>query len=298
MQATPLRSRVEAPCGHPSSLVPLPLHPAPESQRSPDLGSSSLLTSALGGSGCAASGAALGLVRPNKTKCTEIWVDRGESRVSRLRKGLPLAASLISGKLQSGGFRYRVAMVTTTYRPEVVWAPNHIRSCQQAISEYLRRRGLVLRSVWVMELTKRGVPHYHLLIWLPRGLSLPMPDKRGWWPHGSTRIEWARNAVGYLVKYASKIRAAHGDGLRFPFGSRLFGCRGLESSGSEYRHAMRPYWLRIICFPSDRLQRRPGGGWLNVDTGEWLESPYELVTHEPGWRRFCFRLRVPIAIPS
>jgi hypothetical protein len=182
-------------------------------------------------------------------------------------------------------------MVTLTYRPDVVWAPNHIRRFQEAVSEYLRRRGHVYRAVWVMELTKRGVPHYHVLIWLPRGLSLPMPDKRGWWPHGSTRIEWARNAVGYLVKYASKIRAAYGDGFRFPFGARLFGCRGLEASRPEYSHAMRPYWLRAICHVGDRLRRRSGGGWLNVDTGEWIQSPYEIAERDRYWSWHKFRLK-------
>ncbi len=30
-------------------------------------------------------------------------------------------------------------------------------------------------------------------------------DNQGWWLYGSTRIEWARHAVGYMVKYASKF---------------------------------------------------------------------------------------------
>ncbi len=291
MQATPSRSCDGVPGGLPSSLARPHHHPAPASSPFPQNWVNAPILTTGTDDGRAAAGGCSGLVSSNKTKCTEFRVYRGESRVSRLRKGLPLAASLITGKLQTGGFRYRVAMVTATYRPEVVWAPNHIRRCQQAISEYLRRLGHVLRSVWVMELTRRGVPHYHLLIWLPRGLSLPMPDKRGWWPHGSTRIEWARNAVGYLVKYASKIKAARADGCRFPPASRLFGCRGLESARSEYRHAMRPYWLRRLCDVNDRLVRPVGGGWLNLNTGEFLESPYELVARAKDWSSWMFRLK-------
>jgi hypothetical protein len=130
-----------------------------------------------------------------------------------------------------------------------------------------------------LEQTKRFVPHYHLLIWLPRGISLPKPDKRGWWPHGLTRIEWARNAVGYLVKYASKAEKASA----FPKGARLFGVRGLAEDADRHRHYMRAFWLKERVSLGDRVQRLKDGWYLNVTTGELLRSPYELKSHCPYW---------------
>ena len=63
---------------------------------------------------------------------------------------------------------------------------------------------LFLHYVWVLELTKRGRPHYHVLFWLPKGVSMPKADKQGWWKHGMTR-SGGHSPVGYLCKYTSKV---------------------------------------------------------------------------------------------
>ena len=65
-------------------------------------------------------------------------------------------------------------------------------------------KGIFIHYVWVLELTKRGRPHYHVLFWLPRGISMPKADKQGWWRHGMTNTVPARSPVGYLCKYTSK----------------------------------------------------------------------------------------------
>ena len=80
-------------------------------------------------------------------------------------------------------------MLTLTYREVGAWHPRHISELLQRVRVWLRRRGERLRYVWVGELQQRGALHYHVLCWLPRGLTLPKPDKQGWWTHGSTRIE-------------------------------------------------------------------------------------------------------------
>lgn len=182
-------------------------------------------------------------------------------------------------------------MLTLTYRPDADYEPKQVAELQNAVEKYLGRRGISYRGVWVLELTKAGRPHYHLLLWLPRGVTLPKPDKQGWWRHGLTRIEWARNAVGYLVKYASKAKDDWQAGSAFPPGARLFGVRGLADSRPGYTHAMRPFWMRERVGCGDRVKRLRGGGFLNLSTGECFESPWEVVGRARDWGWVEFRLR-------
>jgi hypothetical protein len=195
-----------------------------------------------------------------------------------LRRGVQLAGDCIKDTTLRG-FRVRPALVTFTYRDDVAWEARHITQVQNAIEKFLERRQVRYHAVWVMELTKRGRPHYHLVLWLPKGITLPKPDKRGWWVHGMTRIEWARRPVGYLIKYASKAE----DAGAFPPGARLFGVRGLGDAREGYRYLRRPQWLREATLPADRLQRVARVGWLNQSNGEILRSPWVIVARGRCW---------------
>lgn len=162
-------------------------------------------------------------------------------------------------------------MLTATYRPEVEWSRRHISECLKNIRQWLKRRGVECRYVWVMELTKAGKEHYHIVIWLPHGHKLPKLDDAGWWPHGSTRMEWARCAVGYVSKYVSK----GGDGINLAKGSRMFGVGGLTGDAlREARWWALPRWLRERVQWLGKATPRKGGGWLDHCTGE---------IHRSGW---------------
>jgi hypothetical protein len=199
-----------------------------------------------------------------------IRVDRQASRVKRLRCSVLTAARLHVQERP----RWRVAMLTLTYRPDVDWAPGQVSNVVRHIRQWLRRKGHDMRFVWVQEFTKKGRPHYHLLLWLPLGLTIPKPDKQGWWPCGMTKIEWARNAVGYIAKYASK-----GDSLVQPAkGARMHGNGGLTGDALiEQRWWKLPGWLRHDVKPSDRVRRAlpgTGGGFIHPDTAEVYRSPW------------------------
>lgn len=196
-----------------------------------------------------------------------------------MRRGVLTAGQLLEDEAQAGGFRYRVAMLTLTYAPGVDWQPRHVTGCVQRIRQWLGRRAAGCRFVWVLELTAQGVPHYHVLIWLARGLTLPKPDKQGWWPHGLTRIEWARRALGYLAKYASK-----GTTGELPRGARLYGNGGLSAAGrAERSWRLCPAWVLERFTREDRPRRAVGGGWFSRLTGDWAPSPWRLVGHGPAW---------------
>lgn len=215
-----------------------------------------------------------------------ILIDQEAMRLKRLRKNVITSARYHSKESKGS----KALMVTLTYRPDAHWAGDQVSKYIQHVREWLKRKGHACRYVWVFELTKAGRPHYHVLFWLPRGLTMPKADKRGWWRHGMTRTEWARNAVGYLAKYASK-----GTDDVIPKGVRLYGVGGLSVTSRLFR----AWWNLPTCVrhwgsPSDRWRRASGGGWVCRSSGEWRESLWSVSL--VGGRVFAFP-RLP-AMPS
>lgn len=205
--------------------------------------------------------------KPNPSSVDRILVDAQATRLKRLKCSVLTAARLHVEQKK----KWKVAMLTLTYRPDANWQPMQVTGVLKCIRKYLTGKAIEFRYVWVQEFTKRGRPHYHVLIWLPFGISLPKPDKRGWWPHGMTKIEWARNAVGYIAKYASK-----GDSLVQPAkGAHMHGNGGVTGDALlELRWWKLPAWARETVEPADRCKRRRGGGLIIPETGEVLESPW------------------------
>lgn len=203
-----------------------------------------------------------------------IRIDRQATRLKRLRCSVLTAARLHVQQKP----KWKVAMLTLTYKPEVAWVPGQISTVIRHIRQYLQRRGIDMRHVWVQEFTKKGRPRYHVLLWLPPGLTLPKPDKRDWWPWGMTKIEWARNAIGYIAKYASKADSLHQPAK----GARMHGSGGLTDDALlEQRWWRLPGWLRQRddIRPADRVRRAPpgtGGGFLHPATGEVFRSPWDV----------------------
>jgi len=199
------------------------------------------------------------------------------ARLGRMKKNVITASRLHTEAATRGGFRGRWSMLTLTYRDEVEWTPKQISALLGNVRKFCQRKGFKARYVWVLELTKRLRPHYHVLLWLPLGRSLPKPDKQGWWNFGMTKIEWVRkSAVGYLASYASKGTPAMLPHV--PSGARLSGVGGLEKPAQiELRWWKSPTWVRKIFQAICDLARRNGGGWVNRETGEVLKSPWCVV---------------------
>jgi len=209
--------------------------------------------------------------------------DPHRSRIAKLRRAVGFAAR---GHLaERRGFRPDTCfMVTLTYREGVEWRPRHLSACRKLLAQWLKKRGIPCRYVWVAELQKRGAVHYHLALFLPPDVYLPSADLAGWWPHGSTRTERARAAVPYLMKYLSKGSPA--EALQLPQGARMYGVGGLEHS---LRRARR--WLglpgfvraRSDCF--DDWRPAKGGGWVTPDDvvipseyqRAWVGDRYSLI---------------------
>lgn len=252
-----------------------------------------------------------------------IIIDPRKARCSRMRRTVTEAAkqheryaAWDSHKL--GRSAYRKTFITLTYRQGADWERRHVSEFVKLVRQWMQRRGYPCRYVWVGELQKRGALHYHVLLWVPRRLRLPCPDRCGWWPWGMSKVETARNPVGYMVKYATKTGPE--DLKRLPKGVRLHGNGGhVPEARVQLREVLAPAWLREVdgqrwlearldaeerdaCETEleylERRQaeeaewlayvarygpkgcpkyRRVSGGFVDLRTGEWIETPWRVV---------------------
>ena len=217
---------------------------------------------------------------------TTVVLERVPARMKRMRATVTQSAELLQGEAMHGGFRTWAVFVTLTYAPEHEWQPGQVTEFIRSVREYLRRQGIRARYVWVIELTKHGRPHYHVLFFLPRGKKLPKPDLRGWWPWGMSNIQPARKPVGYLVKYASKGVPAMDDPAMpaIPKGARLSGNGGLSVQARQVRSwRLAPAWVRELFTVEDRPVRAPGGGWLSRVTGHWEPPRWRIKARAADW---------------
>ena len=171
----------------------------------------------------------------------------------------------------------------------------YVRVSVKHYRQWGKRRGVALPIVWVAEThggggANHGQVHYHLVVFVPRGLTPPMPDKQGWWRKGMSNCKWARSPVGYLAKYTSKGT----DGLSMPTGARLWGISGLSPSVRvRLAFALAPKWLQSFCEQVDVVRQIANGWWRNCTSGWEYRSPWEFEwgVHGPtvrwrGWTEF------------
>ena len=194
-------------------------------------------------------------------------------RLKRLQKSVRESAEVIQESLQNARVKYKAHMVTLTYRDDVDWSPRQVSNYLKCVREWARRKAIFLHYVWVLELTKRGRPHYHVLFWLPRGISMPKADKQGWWRHGMTNTVPARSPVGYLCKYTSKGIDFDSWG-KLPRGGRLYGHGGFTPFMRITRvWRLAPSWVRELIDEVDGV-RKVGCYWVNRASGMGIRSPF------------------------
>jgi hypothetical protein len=95
-----------------------------------------------------------------------------------------------------------------------------------------------------------------------------------------TRIEWAKNAVGYLAKYASKFTASVAAHL--PAGFRTHGIGGHnDESKRELRWWKAPKSAQAVFGASADI-RKALGGYYDKLTGEFWSSPWRVLFYPDG----------------
>jgi hypothetical protein len=139
-------------------------------------------------------------------------IDTVKARYDRMRHRVKAWADIL-GDIPNA----RLVMVGLTYRPGLDYQPNDIRDF---MSKVKRKLGInLLGYAWVAELQQRGVLHYHVLLYLKKGTRFPLPDKAGWWPHGSSSVSSAKSPY-YVLSYTKKRYQKDYD--KFPVGARAY----------------------------------------------------------------------------
>lgn len=207
-----------------------------------------------------------------------------ERRVKRLKRSV-WASGHLHG-IAHKGFRPPVCwFVTLTYARADEWMADHMSKAIETFRRWCISHDVPCRYTWVGEIqphrlarTGDAVVHYHLLAWLPLGVSMPhwdkMTRKKGgyraaFWPHGMTNTEVAKSGVGYLMKYLSKL----GELTVFPKGIRLYGIGGLDVSARAVRGWFNlPEWAKRDHGVGDLVRKKVG--LVIRSTGEILEPAF------------------------
>lgn len=162
----------------------------------------------------------------------------------------------------------RAVAMTLTYENLTEFSSKHISEFLGRLRRALKRMGHSLPYAWVLE--RASHLHYHLLLWLPRGYVLDLAKLSKWWPFGSTWVQSCRSVKAW-GRYMAKLNSI----AQLPKGARLYGYGGLDQDGKlAVSRAVLPRWLLALVPVGHRVRRCPGGGWVNIATGEIHCSPY------------------------
>jgi hypothetical protein len=213
-------------------------------------------------------------------------LSRCSRRVHAWASSLPDASRAIRRSSSKRGVGPRMVMLTLTYATLGTWEPNQIRDFMTALRTLLGER--LYAYAWVLEMQKRGAPHYHVLLWVQRGTRVPKPDL--WeWHYGMSKVETARSAF-YICKYTSQKKQKYYQKEGFPIGARMFAVKIYNTDVNpelyfDYRISTVPSWLKphLIAaygeYGNELIYRRlKGGGWCILQTGEVLQSPFTLLS--------------------
>jgi len=117
-----------------------------------------------------------------------------ERKLARMRSRLSKFAEELEGK-----YAYKI-FVTLTFKDEV--GDEYAKWKFRTWLKSMRRKYKNIKYFWVVERQKRGVLHYHVVIW--SNDKIEKPDME-YWHEGASRVEKVRkNIVAYMSKYLSK----------------------------------------------------------------------------------------------
>jgi hypothetical protein len=222
-----------------------------------------------------------------------ISIDSRQARLSRCQRRvhawagvLPRRPRRLRRAASAVGVGPRMVMMTLTYRDVNGWHLYDIRDFMKALHQVLGSS--LYGYAWVLEMQKRGVPHYHVILYVKRGTRIPKPDER-LWKHGLSKIETVKSPF-YICKYTSGKKQKQYQKEGFPSGARMFAVKVYQTDlpdddMMEFRLSSAPSWLRPHIKEAYatiglelRWRRVVGGGWLIVQTGERLCSPWQVTT--------------------
>lgn len=142
-------------------------------------------------------------------------VDKDRSRFLKMCERLEAFENLVQAEFPED--KFRMVHITLTYAKMDAWSIGDLSGYLNSLRGYLKEK--LMGWFWVggMQMD-RGALHYHVVIVVPRGTDVPMPDKQGHWKHGSSGVRtW--NNVRYFMQYLEKKNEIES----YPKGYRLYG---------------------------------------------------------------------------
>lgn len=238
-------------------------------------------------------------------KLQQIGGTSDELRYRRMSKKLSMFFDLIKhdsryAKNNKSKGKYLPVFITLTYKSQKDWKQ---RDVSDLLAKYRKhftaggKKALMpkkdFRYVWVAELQKRGVVHYHVCVWLPRFIKLGKPDDLGWWTKGHSNVTAVKKSVfAYLKKYLSKgaTQGLDEDGNEvwhtFPRGCRLYGGGGLTRlERIKTAYVLLPNWVKAIFIDDSSRVKKVKGGYKQNKT--FLMSPYRIIENG-DWRDIIY----------
>jgi len=227
-----------------------------------------------------------------------------ELRIKRMKRKLSVFFDLIKhdsryAKNNKSKGKYMPVFITLTYEKQELWDAKQI---SELIAKYKKhfcsggKKALMkaedFRYLWVAELQKRGVIHYHLVLWLPRFMPLKglKPDVLGWWKTGFSNVVAVKKSVfAYLQKYLSKgvVRGEDGKFKTFPKGARIYGSGGLTKlQRIKTAYKLLPRWVTRVFTDDEVRIRRIEGGFKQGRVE--LVSPYK-IEEGKDWRDIVYK---------
>jgi hypothetical protein len=192
---------------------------------------------------------------------------------------------------------HRIILITLTYRPGEAWDALDVQDYMRKMRQLFGRHQAVMRYFWVLEMQQRGAPHYHIALWVPRGLFVPAPDEyhaagrrvyAPMWSKGSSNVTSIRHPAAYLGKYLSKIKSKLGEAVKYPERARIYGVGGWPDKPSISVWSRAPAWARSQAAPTDRMRKRqyPPFRWDQYKIPATLDGVPSWYTAVPVFRPF------------
>ena len=213
-------------------------------------------------------------------------IRRMQARIRAWRDAMPIVNRRLRRVLRKSKAAPRFVMLTLTYADIDGWQPNHIREYMLALRKELKEK--LWAYAWVAEMQARGAVHYHVIVYVAPNTDVPMPDKSGMWKYGVSRRETAKKGPLYIMTYVGKEHQK----IDLPHGARMFAVwisKNIATDGEllPFRLSSAPPYIQEALLEqyaagyieaSVRWRRRPGGGWLVLDTGEIFQSDWWLIS--------------------
>jgi hypothetical protein len=224
----------------------------------------------------------------NRNTKSIIIYDAHEARFKRKRRRVNVWAKEYKELINMGHDRskpYDAIFITLTYRDNESHKKGDVRTYLHRLKKRLGDK--LIAYAWVLEMQKRGVPHYHIMLIVKKGTRVSKPDK-GDWSGGHSNIQKAYKGIYYIISYLKKSIDLE---IEYPKGYRIF---AVYSSQKVVKYFIRrkslPFWLmdllQDLFMTTETAIKKIGNIW--VIGGVSYKSPFIVLNNNNSLTPLAF----------